>query len=47
MARVGRWAGVAPVVDYGGDQELEGWLGGPFENAEMRSVICEFLDSDQ
>lgn len=43
MARVGQRAGVAPVVDYGADHELEGWLSGRFENAEMRSVICEFL----
>jgi len=42
MARVGRAAGVAPVVDYGGDWELEGWLSARFENAEMRSVLCEF-----
>ena len=43
MARVGAAAGVAPLVDYGGDFELEAWLSSRFENAEMRSVICEFL----
>ena len=44
MAREGRKAGVAPLVDFGGDAELERWLCSDFENCEMRSVWCEFLD---
>jgi hypothetical protein len=44
MARVGRAAGVAPLVDFGGDAELERWLCAGFENCEMRSVWCEFLE---
>ena len=33
---------VAPLVDFGGDRELEGWLAARFENAECRTVLCEF-----
>ena len=43
MARLGRKQGVSAIVDYGGDRELEGWLAARFENAEMKSVVCEFL----
>ena len=44
MERVNHAAGVPAVVDYGGDLELDGWLSPRFENAECRSVICEFLE---
>ena len=44
MARLGRKAGVAPLVDFCGDRELEAWLGSKFENGEMKTILCEFLE---
>ena len=33
----------AAVCDFGGDPELEAWLAERFANAEMKSVVAEFL----
>ena len=44
MARVGCGAGIPPVVDYGSDPELEAWMSARLQNAECRTVLCEFLE---